>query len=154
MSPETEGSLPRLTIDDGPPEQRPMSPETEDSLPRLTIHEDNALSQLLLNGKRLLVRYPQVVRAILQLFIAEGRHFANTAEGQAWKVALTRSEVIRGGRLIWEAYGLNAAFKPQSEVVPSAWLNLIMAALANPDLETTLSTLMVEELRHGTIGAL
>jgi hypothetical protein len=38
-------------------------------------------------------------------------------------------------------------------VTPSTWLDMIVAAIANPDLESVLSMLIVEEMRHGNIAA-
>lgn len=133
-----------------------MAAEAPDDLPRLILRENNdTLTQLLLNGKRLLVQHPQVARAIVQGFVAEGRRFAETSDGQAWKAVLSQSELVRRGRLIWEAYGLDAMLETESGfVVPSAWLDLIVEAVANSDLETVLSTLMVEEVGYGTIGSL
>lgn len=130
-----------------------MTAEASDNLPRLTLREDNALARLLRDGQRLLMRNPQAAHAVVRAFVAEGRRFAETPDGREWKAALARSEVIRRGELIWEFYGLDALIEAEPTLLPSAWLDAIAAATANPDLETILSTLIMEEVGLGTIGA-
>ena len=130
-----------------------MPPIESELLPRLVLTEENeALSRLLLEGQHLLVRYPQAARAIIQAFVAEGRKFATTSEGSEWKTRLAQSPLVHRGRFIWDAYSLDALLENEADRLPSAWLDVILAAVANPDLETILSNLIVEEVKHGTFG--
>lgn len=131
-----------------------MSQTNSNGIPRIILEDKNeSLTDLLLEGQRLLVRHPQASRAIVQAFIAEGRRFARTEEGQEWQAALAKSNLIRRGRHIWDAYSLDALLENESNRLPSAWLDIIAAAVSNPDLETILSTLVVEEVRNGIFGS-
>lgn len=124
-----------------------------DSIPRLILAEDeDSLARLLMQGQQLLVRYPQAARALIAAFVAEGRQFAETADGQNWKDRLAQSEPVQRGRFIWDAYCLDAVLDSGVEQIPSAWLDVLMAAVANPDLESILSNLMVEEVKNGLFG--
>lgn len=130
-----------------------MTAQAPNASLRLTIAEDNAaLARLLAAGQRLLAEHPQAARTLVQAFVAEGRRFAETAEGQAWKEALIRTDLIRRGRLIWEAYALDSLFESEPAFMPSAWLDVVSAASDNPDLETILSTLLAEEIQYGSHG--
>lgn len=131
-----------------------MGVELQDDLPRLVLRcEDRIQARLLLEGQRLLVQHPQAARSLVRAFTAEGRRFAETPDGRAWKAILASSELVRRGLLIWEAYGLQALLETESTVIPSTWLDLLTAAVASPDLETILSTLIVEEVRGGELPA-
>lgn len=100
--------------------------------------------RLLRQGQDLLKRHPETARLILQSLVVEGRRFAQTAEGQKWKSALARSEFVRRGRLIWQAYGLDELVGARPGPALSDWLELVASALADADLETILSVLMKE----------
>jgi hypothetical protein len=129
-----------------------MGSKLKDDLPRLVLHdEDDTLTQLLREGQRMLVQHPQAARALVRAFTAEGHRFAQTADGQAWKTILASSALVRRGLMIWEAYGLQSLLEDESTILPSTWLDLLTAAVANPDLETILSTLLVEEVRGGAL---
>lgn len=130
-----------------------MDTTLKEQLPRLVIPEENeTLSGLLLEGQHILLRYPQAARALIQAFVNEGRQFAATPEGQAWQARLAQSDLVRRGRFIWDAYSLDALLDDASDSLPSAWLDVILAAVANPDLETILANLVVEEVRNGNLG--
>jgi hypothetical protein len=122
-------------------------------IPRLVITEENeALSRLLLEGQHVLLRYPQAARALVQAFVNEGRQFAGTPEGQAWQRQLAGSDLVRRSRFIWDAYSMDALLDEESEQIPSAWLDVIMAAVASPNLEMILANLVVDEVRNGNLG--
>jgi hypothetical protein len=131
-----------------------MPPETEPSLPHLELSEDNEqLSDFLLAGQRYLMKHPQASRELIAGLIEDGRRFAQTEEGKAWADALANSELVKRAMLIWEAYGLDLLMETRPAITPSTWLDMIVAAIANPDLESVLSMLIVEEMRHGNIAA-
>lgn len=129
-------------------------PDTLDEPPRLVLQEDDgALARWLLRGQRLLTQHPRAARALVRALVAEGRRFAETPEGRRWKEILVESEWVRRGRLIWEAYHLDALLEAEATLMPSAWLDIVAAAAASPELETILSTLILEETQDGTLGA-
>lgn len=124
-----------------------------DTAPRLVLREDNdTLIRWLRHGQRLLTQHPQAARALVQALVAEGRRFAQTPEGQQWKETLTRSAWVQRGRLIWEAYHLDALLESEPAIMPTAWLDMIGSAAASPELETVLSSLIVAEVEGGAFG--
>lgn len=132
-----------------------MTTETEVPQIRLTLREENDLiSDFLLKGQRFLMKHPQASRALALSLVEEGRRFAGTPEGQRWLEGLASSDLARRGVLIWEAYGLDMLLEAEPVVTPSAWLDLVLAAIANPDLEGILSMLIVEEMRSGNVSNL
>lgn len=128
---------------DGKPDSDPI---------RLTLREENdRISDFLLKGQRFLMKHPQASRAILMSLVEEGRRFAGTPEGQRWMEGLAASNLVKRGAFIWEAYGLDLLLESEPVVTPSAWLDLVLASIANPDLEGILSMLIVEEMRSGNV---
>lgn len=126
----------------------------KDLPPRLVLdQEPDLLSRLLIELQHLLVRYPQAARALIGAFVAEGRQFAGTSQGQIWKAQLADTQLVRRGRFIWDSYSLDALLDSEPGRLPSAWLDVILAAVANPNLESILANLIVEEVEHGTFGA-
>lgn len=104
-------------------------------LPRLVLRDDDSPERRLHHGLRLLASNPELVRAIAQACVAEGHRFAQTPEGARWKETLSRSEWVRRGRLIWQAYGLDALLEGEpepasSEGLDSADLGAILMAFA------------------------
>ncbi len=129
-----------------------MTIETEPAPIRLTLREENdRISVFLLQGQRFLMKHPQASRALVLSLVEEGRRFAGTPEGQLWLEGLAGSELVRRGVLIWEAYGLDLLLESEPVVTPSVWLELVLSAIANPDLESILSMLIVEEMRSGNV---
>jgi hypothetical protein len=133
-------------------ENQPVKSKVSDALPRLVLHEDDILIPALRFIQRLLIQNPKATRAIVQAVVAEGHRFAETFDGQCWKGNLARSELVRRGRLIWQAYGLDALLDTEPALVPSDWLELIVNGLSNANLEEVLSLFMLEGAWHGTIS--
>lgn len=133
-------------------EKQPVTSKVSDALPRLVLHEDDIMIPALRFVQRLLIQNPDAARAIVQAIVAEGHRFAETADGQRWKGDLSRSELVRRGRLIWQACGLDSLLDTEPALVPSDWLELIVNGLSNADLEAVLSLLMLEGAWHGTIS--
>jgi hypothetical protein len=122
-------------------------------LPRLVLTEETKpLGRLLLEGQHLLVKYPQPARQLIQAFVDEGRRYAATPEGQELKDKLADSTLVRRGRFIWDAYSLDALLESESDQLPSAWLDIIRAAVASQDLEAILSQLIVAEVEGGKLS--
>ncbi len=131
-----------------------MANETADELPRLVLREDDLLIRLLRDGQRWLAENPKLARLLVQSFVAEGRRFADTPSGRHWQAALASSDAMRRGRLLWQACGLDALLDGEPALVPSDWLELVVATVVSADLEAVLSRLMMEEVRRGTISPL
>jgi hypothetical protein len=121
-------------------------------LPRLILPGENqVLTDVLLEGLHILLKYPLAARALIQAFIEEGKTYAETPEGKEMKGKLAESELVSRGRFIWDAYGLDALTAEDFKILPSAWLDIFLAAVSHPDLETILSSLIVEELKRENV---
>jgi hypothetical protein len=130
-----------------------MDDSTTATVPRLVLTDQHeTLSRLLAELQHLMVRNPQASRAFIQAFVNEGRKFAKTPEGRIWKDRLAESQLVHRGRFIWDAYSLDMLLESASGQVPSGWLDMILAAVANSDLEMILANLVVEEVKRGTFG--
>ena len=132
-----------------------MTTQQAPNLPRLVLQQEDSRppAQIFLDAQHLLIENPQAARAIIQAFIAEGRRFAQTEDGQAWQDILGRSELVKRGQLIWDAFSLDALVETDSNFMPQAWLDMLSAAVSSPDLETILSTLIIEEMKNGNVGS-
>ena len=117
---------------------------TSERLPRLVLQDDDALAHCLRDGQRLLNSSPELARIAVQACVAEGRRFAQTPEGARWKEALSRSELMGRGRLIWKAYGLDVLLEDAPELVPLDWLDSFVALIGNADLEALVAALTAE----------
>jgi hypothetical protein len=122
------------------------------AIPRLVIKDNDLFIKLLRDCQRFLIENPKAARTIARALVAEGRQFAQTSEGQRWKAVAAESELVKHGRIIWQAYGLDAMANEEPALTPSEWLDLIMDILNHVDLEAILSTLMLEEVWHGTLN--
>lgn len=119
-----------------------MRAEAEGSPLRIVLRDEDTLLWLLRQGRRLLVEHPEAARALVRAFVAEGRRYAQTPEGRARKAALARSDLVRQGRLIWHACGLDDLVYGEPALLPSEWLAVIAEALRGADLEQVLTELM------------
>lgn len=118
--------------------------ENGTGLPRLSLKEGDLLAKLLRSGQQWLHYNPRIVQALIQATVAEGRAFAQTEDGQAWQKRMNRSGLIKSGRLIWQAYGLDNFLEDEPGLIPSEWLDRTISALKEVDLESLLSKLMQE----------
>lgn len=114
--------------------------------------ENDELSDFLLASQRMLMKHPQASRELIEALLEEGRQYAQTAEGKAWMEALAKTELVKRALLVWEAYGLDLLLEARSTVTPSTWLEMLVAAISNPDLESILSMLIVEDMRNGNLS--
>lgn len=129
-----------------------MQQGMSEPLPRLVIQDNDLFIKLLRECQRFLIENPKAARTIARALVAEGKQFAQTEEGQRWKAIANESELVKSGRLIWQAYGLDTMVNEEPALTPSEWLDLIMEILNHVDLEAILSTLMIEEVWHGTLN--
>lgn len=120
-----------------PSANRTLSPALSDA--------DREIVELLRAGQVLLMKYPIAARAAIRALVAEGRRFAETPEGRAWKEDLADSDLVRRGRIVWEGCSLNLLEDHQPTQLPSALLEAVLAAAASSNLEAMLSELFLTE---------
>lgn len=102
---------------------------------------DDELLALLRELQFVLLKHPVAAQAALRALVREGRRFAGTEEGQAWKTRLAGSPLVRRGQTLWDGSALDL-FDPQDDaVVPSAYVDAVLSALVGSDLQTLLARL-------------
>jgi len=118
-----------------------------DDLPvlRLPTPED-AITQLLRDASSLVLKYPVTAQSIFSGLVAEGRRFASSPEGQAWRDALAGSEFVRRGRAVWEDSVLNMLEDRSDTILPTAIVDALVQALSRVDLPQRLRELLRQEL--------
>ncbi len=102
--------------------------------------------KLLRAGQMLLVKYPVAARAVVRAFVAEGRRYAETADGRELKESLAGSALLRRGRLVWEGTSLNLLEEDGEILLPSVLLEAVMTAAASNRLEGMLWKLFAEQV--------
>jgi hypothetical protein len=120
-------------------EPRPTE-RVADEHPGPTPRTDD-LARALEEVELLVLRYPAAAQRVVAAFIAEGRRFAATAEGQAWRARLVESELVRRGRVFWESSALNLLQEIPETAIPSMLLDALVGAVASGDLTSVLGRL-------------
>lgn len=102
----------------------------------------------------LFIEHPLAAQAAFSALIAEGRRFAATPDGAAWKSALASSDIVRQGRQVWDALALNLLEENTSTVLPSAYLEAFFQAATSSGLDGVLKRLRAAAMGgdHGTLG--
>lgn len=103
--------------------------------------DEGELTDLLRRLQLALLEHPVAAQAAFAALMAEGRRFAETPEGAAWKAALEGSELVRNGRRLWDAVSMSMLEEDPATVVPSAYLEALLRAAASADLEALLGKL-------------
>lgn len=115
----------------------------------LEIPEDDAVESLLGVLHGLIVRHPGAAQALFRSLVSEGRAFAATEEGAEWAQRLRRSELVRQGRVVWDAVSLNALDDRQDTVIPTAILDAFTRAMASEDVHGILRRVLAASMLSG-----
>jgi len=93
--------------------------------------------------------HPAAARQVRDLLIAQGRRYAETAEGGQLRDALVASEAVGQLRRVWEAVSLNALDGPTAlSGVPDAWVELLVDAATGASIdESVLARLRPDGVR-------
>jgi hypothetical protein len=97
------------------------------------------LSKLLADLRWLTLRHPIAARSAVRSLIAEGRRFATTEEGAAWKARLSRSELVRRGQTVWDVGTLGSLDHDSEHCIPTQVIDAFARASARRDLETAVA---------------
>ncbi|RKG77983.1 hypothetical protein D7W79_14075 [Corallococcus exercitus] len=103
--------------------------------------QEEMLLGLLRRLQVLMLKHPIVVQAAFSALIAEGRRFATTPEGAAWKSALASSPLLQQGRRLWDTLSLNIPEEDPATVLPSAYIEALFQAMGSARLEELLRQL-------------
>ncbi|MBX3203776.1 MAG: hypothetical protein KF764_01845 [Labilithrix sp.] len=120
-----------------------MSERAVIRLPEL-LEEEEVVANVVAQGQRWLIKHPVAAQAIYRALVAEGRKFAETDEGGAWRARLEASPAIRRLRPLWEAATLNVLEADGDAVIPSQLIELVAQALSHTNIEKT--TALLSEL--------
>lgn len=116
---------------------------SDEGLPVIVAaRDDAALLALLQELQLVLLRHPVAARAAFGALAAEGRRFAETAEGRVWAARLVGSPALGRARLVWEAAAAGVPEDPTGTALPSAWLDAFVEAAARPGVEGLLARLL------------
>ncbi len=111
-------------------------------MPRLVVRDaDEELLRDLREIQFLLLEHPVAAQAAFSALVAEGRRFAETEHGRAWRDRLARSELVRRARIVWDTTTLEQLAETPSRAVPSTYVDALMRMAASPDLEPVLARL-------------
>jgi hypothetical protein len=119
-----------------------MSP-TQDSLASLLddwlAEPDDELGRFLQAMRMVLLKHPVAAQAAFRALSAEGRRYATTPEGAAWKDRLAGSELMQRGRSVWELATLNMLDEGGSNMLPTQYVDALCYAAGLADLEPRLA---------------
>jgi|GEM_PF-863084 len=107
--------------------------------------DDEQLLDRMRQAQRILLKYPIAAQAAVAALVAEGRRFAETTEGQRWKLALADSPLVRRGRAVWEATALRSFTASDASgpgrALPGGFVEAFLRASTRADLEPLLARL-------------
>jgi hypothetical protein len=109
---------------------------------RFSPDADDHLVRTLEFVQQALFRHPIAAQATFAWLAAEGRRFAKTPEGEAWRERLVGSELIAQLRLIWDSLGMTAFVEKPTETLPSFFIDALVTAASSGDVEALLTRVM------------
>jgi hypothetical protein len=121
-----------------------MNEHPDEKVRKVAASEEEML-KVLRKAQHLVVRYPFAAQALFASLLREGRRFAQTPEGQEWKLRLEGSPLAVRGKAVFEALTLNVLEDDEDAVLPSKLLEALLWATNQRPLEQTLSALFHTE---------
>lgn len=106
-------------------------------LPDIAADDEEAVAAVIAQSQRILFKHPVAAQALYRALVAEGRQFATTSEGSAWRARLEASPAIRRLRPLWEAATFNVLEATGDSQLPSKLVELVAQALSHADMEAT-----------------
>jgi hypothetical protein len=101
----------------------------------------DGLFEQLSTAQSWVIQHPVEAQTIFAALVEEGRRFAQSAAGARWAAALADSDLVRKGRLVWEATTLNLLEERPGSVLPTTYLDVLRKAVATREFEDLLSRL-------------
>lgn len=102
---------------------------------------DAELTEALRSLQHILIKHPIAAQAGFRSLVAEGKSWAETPEGAAWKARLAGSELVARARVTWEGLTNNVLESEGDNVIPSTLIDAVIAAAGHPGLEALLARL-------------
>jgi hypothetical protein len=116
-----------------------MSDPVGAMLDMLVDEPGDELSRLLYELRWLLLKHPIAAQAAYRALVREGRAFAQTDEGRAWRARLERSELIRRGTSLFELGTMSMLDADSDQVLPTQLIDAFARAASRIDLEEALA---------------
>jgi len=113
---------------------------------RFASSADPDATQTLEAVQQALMRHPIAAQAAFSWLATEGRRFAQTPAGAAWKERLAASDVIPQLRLIWESLGLTAFHESTSEILPTFFVEGLVSAASAENIEALLAQVLARRM--------
>jgi len=127
-----------------------MTQDESEGLPRVILREPQEEEVRVMRALQgVALKHPVAAQAAVSALIAEGRRFAETAEGQQWRDQLVHSSLLHRARLAWETTTLVMLQEDPPEVLPSAYLDALFMMASSRELEPMLDDLFRETLADG-----
>jgi hypothetical protein len=112
------------------------------SLPEIAIKDrDDTVLDLLRDLQRAALMHPEAAQALFAGLVAEGRSFAETAEGRRWKEKVARSALLERAQLVWQNATLWITERSERGATPSALIDAMAAAASSPRRDLLLDRL-------------
>lgn len=116
------------------------NPVDEHVLPRIALGDPAAIEVHLVHRlQRVLLMHPVACQAAFTALVAEGRRFADTDEGRGWRDRLTRSDLLRQVRLVFDLSTLGLLEEATSPTLPSSYLDALFMIAAGGDADAVLN---------------
>jgi hypothetical protein len=113
--------------------------------PELVITDQHeSIVELLRELQRAVLVHPEAARALFKALAAEGRVFAETAEGRHWQERVLESALLERALLVWQSATLWLSEEPDDGTTPSAVIDAVAAAARSPERD-----LLLEQLFRG-----
>lgn len=111
--------------------------------------EDLELEQALRAIQHAIMTHPIAAQAIFYALVREGRAYAETDEGAAWRDRLAGSELVVRARVLWDALTVRALEDDEQTVLPTAILEAMVKAASSPNMEAVLEDLFIDGMLGG-----
>lgn len=106
-----------------------------------TTTAEDPVVRLVDQARRVVFKHPAAAQSAYRALVAEGRRYAKTPEGRAWRARLDASEALRRMRPLWEAATMNLLDGAEGAALPGAFIELLAQALSRTDLEAVTAAL-------------
>lgn len=111
-------------------------------VPRIELRDPAATDVELLRALQgVLLKHPVACQAAFTALLAEGRRFAQTAEGGIWRQRLVNSSLLQRARLLFDFSTLSLLEDGQADRIPSSYLDAIFMAASSGDVDELLNRL-------------
>jgi hypothetical protein len=125
-------------------------------LPRIELRDPTHLEVDLVHQlQRALLTHPVACQAAFTALMAEGRRFAETNEGRAWRDRLVGSGLLQQVRLVFDLTTLSLLEEGTSAGLPSSYLDALFMIASSGDTDAVLNKVFwngSEERANGRTG--